>query len=62
VLPATDAAKLADEPSPNETVDGPTVTATGVKETVALAALVGSARLVAVTVTACWLAITAGAV
>jgi hypothetical protein len=43
-------------------VAGPTVTPTGIKETVALAVLVESAMLVAVTWPVCWLAIIAGAV
>ena len=61
LVPVTEAAKVAEAPPPNEAVDGPTVTATGIKDTVALAILLGSAALVAITVTVCWLAIIVGA-
>ena len=61
LVPVTVAAKVADPPSPSDTEAGPTVTPTGCNDTMALADLVESATLVAVTVTACWLAIIAGA-
>ena len=61
LVPVTEALKVADAPAPSDTEAGPIVTATGVRDTVALAALVVSAALVAVTVTVCWLAIIAGA-
>jgi hypothetical protein len=60
-VPVTEALKLADADAPSDTVAGPMVTATGVRDTVAVAVLVVSAALVAVTVTVCWLAIFAGA-
>ena len=62
LVPVTVAAKVAEAPTPTDAVDGPSVTATGVKDTVALAVLVESATLVAVTVTVCWLAMGMGAV
>ena len=61
LVPVTDALKVADAEAPSETEAGPIVTATGVKDTVAVAVLVESAALVAVTVMVCWLAIIAGA-
>jgi hypothetical protein len=62
LAPVTVAAKVAEAPTPTDAVDGPTVTATGVKDTVALAVLVESATLVAVIVTVWALLIEAGAV
>jgi hypothetical protein len=50
LAPVTEAVKLADAPAPSEAEAGPIVTATGVRDTVALAVLVLSAALVAVTV------------
>jgi hypothetical protein len=61
LVPVTEALKVADADAPSETEAGPIVTATGVKDTVALAVLVVSAALVAVTVTVWWFAIIAGA-
>ena len=61
LVPVTEAVKVAEPPAPSDTEAGPIVTATGVRDTVALAVLVVSAALVAVTVTVCWLAIIAGA-
>jgi hypothetical protein len=61
LVPVTEALKVADAEAPSETEAGPIVTATGVKDTMALAVLVESASLVAVTVMVCWLAIVAGA-
>jgi hypothetical protein len=61
LVPVTEALKVADAAAPSETEAGPIVTATGVRDTVALAVLLVSAALVAVTVTVCWLAIIAGA-
>ena len=61
LVPVTVAAKVAVAPTPTDAVDGPTVTATGIKGTVALAVLVVSTTLVAITVTVCWLAIVLGA-
>ena len=61
LVPVTEALKVADAAAPSETVAGPIVTATGERDTVAVAVLVVSAALVAVTVTVCWLATMAGA-
>jgi hypothetical protein len=61
LFPVTEALKVADAATPSDTDAGPIVTATGVRATVALAVLVESAALVAVTVTVCLLAIVAGA-
>jgi hypothetical protein len=61
LVPVTVAAKVADLPAPSDAAAGPTVTATGYNVTVALAVFVGSAALVAVTVTVCWLGIIPGA-
>ena len=61
LVPVTEALKVADAEAPSETEVGPIVTATGVSDTVALAVLVVSAALVAVTVTVCWLATIDGA-
>jgi hypothetical protein len=61
LAPVTEAPKVADSPAPSDAEAGPIDTATGVRDTVALAVLVESAELVAVTVTVCWLAIIAGA-
>jgi hypothetical protein len=60
-VPVTEALKVADAPAPSDAEAGPIVTATGVRDTVALAVLLVSAALVAVTVTICWFAIIAGA-
>jgi hypothetical protein len=61
LVPVTEALKVADAEAANETEAGPIVTATGVKDTVALAVLVESAALVAIIVMICSLAIIAGA-
>lgn len=61
LVPVTEAVNVADLPAPSDTEAGPTVTATGINVTVALAVLVESAALLAVTVTVCWLAMVAGA-
>ena len=61
LLPVTQAVNVADAPTPSDAEAGPNVTPIGIKDTVALAAFVESATLVAVTVTLCWLAIIAGA-
>jgi hypothetical protein len=61
LAPVTDALKVADAEAPSETDAGPIVTATGVRDTAAVAVLVVSATLVAVTVMDCWLAIIVGA-
>jgi hypothetical protein len=60
-VPVTEALKVADAATPSDTEAGPIVTPTGVRDTRALAVLVESAALVAVTVTVCGVAITAGA-
>ncbi len=60
-VPVTVAVKLTDCPPLSEVVAGVNFTATGISEMVALADLVLSAVLVAVTTTFCALAITAGA-
>ena len=62
LVPVTEAVKVAVAPTPSDTEVGPTVTPTGVKETVALALFVESAMLVAVIVTFCELLIVFGAV
>ena len=59
--PLTEALNVAEPPTPRFTEPGPTVTTTGISDTVALASLLESAALVAITVTVCWLAIEAGA-
>ena len=61
LVPVTEALKVVDAPAPSDTEAGPIVTPTGVSDTVALAVLVVSAALVAVTVTVCWLAMIDGA-
>jgi hypothetical protein len=61
LLPVTEALNVADAPAPSDTEDGPIVTATGVRDTVALAVLVVSATLVAVTVTVSCFATIVGA-
>ena len=61
LVPVTEAVKVADLPAPIDAVAGPTVTPTGVSDTVAVALFVESAPLVAVTITVCWLLIIAGA-
>jgi hypothetical protein len=61
LVPVTEELKVADAPPPSDTEAGPIVTATGVRDTRALAVLVESAALVAVTVIVCGLAIIAGA-
>jgi hypothetical protein len=61
LVPVTEGLKVADAPAPSDAEAGPIVTATGVRETVALAVLVESAALVAVTLTVCGVAIIAGA-
>ena len=65
LVPVTEAVKVAEAPAPNDTAAGATVTPTATpadtKDTVALAVLVGSATLVAITVTDWALAIIAGA-
>jgi hypothetical protein len=60
-VPLTEAVKVADLPGASDTELGPTVTATGINVTVALAVWVESAALVAVTEMVCWLAMIAGA-
>jgi hypothetical protein len=60
--PLTVAFSVVDCPTVSEAVVGETVTATGVKLTLALTFLVGSAALAAVTVTVCAEAMGAGAV
>ena len=60
-VPVTEALNVAAAPAPSDAEAGPIDTATGVRDTVAIAVLVVSAALVAVTVTVCWLAIIAGA-
>src|SRR6202167_4837040 len=60
LVPVTDALKVADAAAPSETEAAPIVTATGVRDTVALAVLLVSAALVAVTATVWWFAIIAG--
>ena len=62
LVPVTEAVKVAEAPMPSDTEAGPTVTPTGVKDTVALALLVVSTMLVAVIVTICELLIVFGAV
>jgi hypothetical protein len=62
LVPVTEVVKVAEAPMPSDTEAGPTVTPTGIKETVALAVLVGSATLVAVIVTVCALPMVFGAV
>jgi hypothetical protein len=62
LVPVTDAVKVAKPSTPSDAVGGPTVTPTGVKDTVALALLVVSTMLVAVIVTICELLIVFGAV
>ena len=62
LVPVTEAVKVAEAPMPSDTEAGPTVTPTGVKDTVALAVLVESATLVAVIVTFCALLMVDGAV
>jgi hypothetical protein len=52
---------VADPPAPSDTEAGPKVTAIGCSDTVALADFIESAKLVAVIVTVCWLAIVVGA-
>src|SRR5580698_4598452 len=61
LVPVTVGANAAPPPALSETEAGPTVTAMGCSETVALDVFVESAMLVAVTVTVCWLATIAGA-
>jgi hypothetical protein len=61
LVPVTAAEKFAEAPAPSDIAAGPTVTPTGVNHTSAVAVLDVSAMLVAVTVTLCALAITAGA-
>src|SRR5580698_3934666 len=61
LAPVTAASKAAEAPAPTDTVVGPTVTAIGCNETMAVAVFVESAALVAVFVMVCWLAITGGA-
>ena len=61
LLPVTEALNVADAPAPSDTEAGPIVTATGVRDTVALAVLVVSAALVAVTVTVSCFATIVGA-
>jgi len=63
VLPApvTEAIKVVDAPAASDTEPGPIVIPTGRNDTVAIAVLVESAALVAVTVTVCWLVIIGGA-
>ena len=51
LVPVTEGLKVADAPAPSDAEAGPIVTATGVSDTVALAVLVESAALVAITVT-----------
>ena len=53
LVPVTEVVNVADWPPVRETVAGPTVTATGVSDTVAVAVFVESAALVAVMVTVC---------
>jgi hypothetical protein len=59
--PLTVAFRVVDCPPVSEAVVGETVTATGAKLTLALTVLLGSAALVAVTVTVCADAMVAGA-
>jgi hypothetical protein len=61
LVPVTEAPNVADAPAPSDVEAGPIVTATGVRDTQALAVLVVSAALVAVTVTTSLFAIIAGA-
>jgi hypothetical protein len=61
LVSVTEAANVADCPALRDTEAGPIVTAIGINVTTELAAFVGSALLVAVIVTVCWLAITVGA-
>jgi hypothetical protein len=61
LLPVTEALNVAAAPAPSDTEAGPIVTATGVRATVALAVLVVSAALVAVTVTVSCFATIVGA-
>jgi hypothetical protein len=60
-VPVTEALNVAAAPAPSDAEAGPIVTATGVSDTVALAVLVESAALVAVTVTVWSFATIAGA-
>jgi hypothetical protein len=60
-VPVTEALNVAEAPAPSDAETGPIVTATGISNTVALAVLVVSAALVAVTVTVWCLATIAGA-
>jgi hypothetical protein len=59
--PVTEAVNVAVVPTPSDTEAGPNVTPLGINDTVALAAFVESATLVAVTVTLCLIAMVAGA-
>jgi hypothetical protein len=61
LAPVTAASKATEAPAPTDTELGPTVTAIGCNDTMAVADFVESAALVAVTVMVCWLAITGGA-
>jgi hypothetical protein len=60
--PVTVAFSVVDCPSVNEADEGETVTDTGASDTLAVAVLVGSAALAAVTVTVCAEAMGDGAV
>jgi hypothetical protein len=60
-VPVTEAVNVAAPPAPSDTEAGPIVNSTGVKDTMALAFLVVSATLVAVTVTVWRFATIAGA-
>jgi hypothetical protein len=51
--PLTEALNVAAPPTPRFTEPGPTATTTGISDTVALASLLESAALVAITVTVC---------
>jgi hypothetical protein len=61
LAPVTEALKAVAAPAVSDTTAGPTVTPTACSVTVALAVFVRSAKLVAVTMMFCWLAIIAGA-
>jgi hypothetical protein len=62
VVPLTVATNEVELPAPREIEEGTTVIPTGFNVTVTLACLAGSAALVAVTVTVCWLGMIPGAV
>jgi hypothetical protein len=61
LVSVTEAVKVADAPALSEAEAGPIVTATGVRDTVALAVFVVSTALVVITVTVCCFATIAGA-